>query len=228
MASFKSFFKHSNWSVIPLVTMTFVAYQVGLSYAVSANSYMSVIVLAMVMSLIFAVIDQTSKSESLTSLLMKGVNIDIIINSLVTFLSILLGQLAVNILLAGQASTTNEAIASTLATKANDQNVNMLYSVIAYGLISPIIEELIFRYLIFDKLTDKIGLLRSNIAPLFLSATLFMLAHVTTSSNIDLVVYFAIGLAYGLAYMSTKSIYVPIIAHIVNNTIVTILLLNTL
>ena len=92
MASLKSFFTHSNWSVIPLVIMTFVAYQVGLSYAVSANSYMSVIVLAMVMSLIFAVIDQTSKSESLTSLLMKGVNIDIIINSLVTFLSILLGR----------------------------------------------------------------------------------------------------------------------------------------
>jgi uncharacterized protein len=85
-------------------------------------------------------------------------------------------------------------------------------------LVCPILEEIIFRKMIYDSLKRKIGML----AAATVSAFLFSLIHFDFA---NLLVYVFIGLIFSWIYIKSKSILAPIVAHVLMNSIVLIILM---
>ena len=88
----------------------------------------------------------------------------------------------------------------------------MFFAILAGGILAPILEELIFRGLIFRTL-EKIG---SGRMALFVSAFLFGIAHM---SFVQGVYTFIMGLIAGVIYLKTRNLWWPIIMHITINSI---------
>jgi len=96
-----------------------------------------------------------------------------------------------------------------------------LYSVISMCIISPAIEELLFR-LNFDGIKNKYLFL-------FTTSILFGLMHMMASTTlldlIYIVPYVVLGYAFGLVFYNTKNIYSSILAHMLHNTLSIIIIL---
>ncbi len=106
---------------------------------------------------------------------------------------------------AGLAPDMFEQYSDSMNALMNNQNIVLL--VIEIGIIAPLIEEIIFRGLIFN-------LLKKNMpvwAALIIQAFLFGLAHL---NFIQGSYAFVLGIIMGLALMWSKSIYPPISIHI--------------
>lgn len=88
---------------------------------------------------------------------------------------------------------------------------NTLLTLLAVGLIGPFIEEVIFRGLVYKELKGNL----SVTAALIIQAVLFGLYHMQVIQSIYSVF---IGLAFGIVYIWFKSIWAPIILHVVYNT----------
>ncbi len=97
----------------------------------------------------------------------------------------------------------------------NPLNFGLL--ILAFVVIAPITEEIIFRGLIFGFIKDKFGL----IAALLISSAIFGLLHPGHHLST-----FVMGLAFALLYYRTKSIAVPIVLHMVWNALATYGLLS--
>lgn len=95
--------------------------------------------------------------------------------------------------------------------------LNLILLILAFVVIAPITEEIIFRGLIFGFIKDKLGL----IAALFISSAIFGLLHPGHHLS-----SFVMGLAFALLYHRTKSIAVPIVLHMVWNALATYGLLS--
>lgn len=87
------------------------------------------------------------------------------------------------------------------------------------ALIGPIIEELIFRKVIFNGLRRKMNVFVAAI----LSSIIFGLFHLEIA---HLLIYFAMGIVFTFLYVQTKRIIVPIIVHMSLNTITVLLQLT--
>ena len=85
---------------------------------------------------------------------------------------------------------------------------------IAVLIFAPIMEELFFRGIIFQKLAVQ----RSTGKALLWSAVIFSLIHFRT----DLISLFTFGVTLAILYFQTKQIAVPIFCHFAYNSIVTI------
>lgn len=81
------------------------------------------------------------------------------------------------------------------------------------AIIGPIIEELVFRKVIFGALHKKMNFFFAAL----LSSVVFSAFHLDFT---HLLVYAAIGFIFSFLYVKTKRIIVPIIAHITMNTFV--------
>ncbi len=88
---------------------------------------------------------------------------------------------------------------------------------IAVLIFAPIMEELFFRGIIFQKLAVQ----KSTVKALIWSAIIFALIHFRT----DLISLFTFGVTLGILYLRTKQIIVPIFCHFIYNLIVTIQLI---
>lgn len=97
----------------------------------------------------------------------------------------------------------------------NPLNFSLL--ILAFVVIAPITEEIIFRGLIFGFIKDKFGL----IAALLISSAIFGLLHPGHHLST-----FVMGVAFALLYDRTKSIAVPIVLHMVWNALATYGLLS--
>lgn len=115
----------------------------------------------------------------------------------------------------------------TEAHANNEQGVQELIkassilSIIAVGILAPILEELTFRKAFKDVFKNKWLFIMS-------SGLIFGALHVVLSltSYWDLfyiIPYSALGIAFGYAYYKTNNIYTSIIIHIFHNTVLTIL-----
>lgn len=82
---------------------------------------------------------------------------------------------------------------------------NMLFILIP-AIIAPILEEIIFRKIIFGSLYKRMNFFFAAI----LSALVFAAFHVDFS---HLLMYTAMGLVFAFLYVKTKRIIVPIIVH---------------
>lgn len=114
----------------------------------------------------------------------------------------------------------------TQAQAGNEESVQEMIhssalSIIAIGILAPIIEELVFR---------------KSFREVFQNKTLFVLAsglifgglHVVLSLNsywdlFYIIPYSSLGIAFGYMYQKTDNIYTSIIMHIFHNTVLTTL-----
>lgn len=80
---------------------------------------------------------------------------------------------------------------------------------------APILEELIFRKIIFGSLNKRMNFFLA----VFISSLLFALLHLEFQ---HLLIYFAMGVALAYVYVKTKRIIVPILVHMGMNSIVVI------
>lgn len=91
--------------------------------------------------------------------------------------------------------------------------------ILVSSILGPILEEIIFRKIIFGSLYKKMNFFFAGL----ISSVIFAIVHVDFT---HILLYTAMGFAFAFLYVRTKRIIVPIIAHISMNTFVVILQLN--
>jgi membrane protease YdiL (CAAX protease family) len=100
----------------------------------------------------------------------------------------------------------------------NTQNIMRLVEVVplliaVVSIIGPILEEVVFRKIIFGSLYGRSNFFIAAI----ISSFIFALVHQDFS---HLLVYMSMGLTFAFLYVKTSSILVPIFAHVSMNTFV--------
>nr|WP_249365743.1 CPBP family intramembrane glutamic endopeptidase [Cytobacillus citreus] len=91
--------------------------------------------------------------------------------------------------------------------------------IIVSSVIGPILEEIIFRKILFGSLHQRMNFFLSAL----ISSVIFALAHAEIE---HILLYSAMGFTFAFLYVKTKRIIVPIFAHVAMNTFVVILQLN--
>lgn len=138
-----------------------------------------------------------------------------------------IGLAIANYFLASGTSSVILYSLSFVVPKYVTHQINQTYATTAWGYIffaiaalifAPIMEELFFRGIIFQKLAIK----QNTVKALIISASLFTIVHFRS----DIVSLFSIGITLAILYLKTKQIIVPIICHFVYNLIVSIELLT--
>lgn len=84
-------------------------------------------------------------------------------------------------------------------------------SFILIVIVAPIVEELIFRATLLQKLRVRFG----TVAGILISSAIFSLIHM----NSGMIGHFTIGIFLSIFYLQTKNIWVPILCHALNNLI---------
>lgn len=104
-----------------------------------------------------------------------------------------------------------------LKTSLFDNNNNLIVTLISTGLIGPIIEELMFRGIIYNELKSKY----SNMKSILITTIFFAVIHM----NIIQILYaFALGFILIFVYEKYKNIKAPIILHMASNITTTLFL----
>ena len=104
-----------------------------------------------------------------------------------------------------------------LKTSLFDNNHNLIVTLISTGLIGPIIEELMFRGIIYNELKNKY----SNMKAILITTIFFAVIHM----NIIQILYaFALGFILIFVYEKYKNIKAPIILHMASNMTTTLFL----
>jgi len=85
--------------------------------------------------------------------------------------------------------------------------------VIVVSIIGPILEEIIFRQIIFGSLYKKFNFFISGL----ISSLIFAAVHMDFT---HILIYTAMGFTFAFLYVQTKRIIVPIFAHVAMNTFV--------
>lgn len=86
-------------------------------------------------------------------------------------------------------------------------------SLISSGIIGPIYEEILFRYLLYNRLKSKYSIRKS----ILITTIIFALIHI---SSIKIIYAFILGLILNITYEKYHNIKAPILIHIAANTIV--------
>lgn len=103
----------------------------------------------------------------------------------------------------------------------NTQNIMALvksvpFLIIVVSVIGPILEEIIFRKIIFGSLHKKFNFFISGL----LSSLVFAVVHMDFE---HILLYTAMGFTFAFLYVKTKRIIVPICAHVAMNTFVVVM-----
>ncbi|MFC4324321.1 CPBP family intramembrane glutamic endopeptidase [Litchfieldia salsa] len=88
--------------------------------------------------------------------------------------------------------------------------------IIVVSIIGPILEEIIFRKIIFGTLYKRFNFFISGL----LSSVLFAAVHMEFE---HILLYSAMGFTFAFLYVKTKRIIVPIFAHVAMNTLVVVM-----
>jgi hypothetical protein len=86
-------------------------------------------------------------------------------------------------------------------------------AIIVTSIIGPILEEIVFRKIIFGALHKRFNFFISALV----SSVVFALAHM---EPVHILLYSAMGFTFAFLYVKTKRIWVPIFAHVTMNTMV--------
>ncbi len=115
--------------------------------------------------------------------------------------------------------TNESSINETLVEDAIFKTPFIMFFLV--NLIGPIIEELVFRANFKD-------LIKSKYPYILISGITFGLLHVLSATSLIQFLfiggYTALGIAFSTMYYKTNNIYVPIIIHIIHNTLLYILM----
>ncbi|MFT8322844.1 MAG: type II CAAX endopeptidase family protein [Bacillus sp. (in: firmicutes)] len=91
--------------------------------------------------------------------------------------------------------------------------------IIVISIIGPILEEIVFRKIIFGALYKRLNFFLSAL----ISSVIFAIAH---SELVHILLYTSMGFTFAFLYVKTKRILIPIFAHVSMNTLVVIIQLN--
>jgi membrane protease YdiL (CAAX protease family) len=109
------------------------------------------------------------------------------------------------------AINTEDQLEKTMQNILNMKNFGeLIFSVILIGILPAIGEELIFRGIVQTELEKMFG----GIAAIIVSAIIFSAIHGQFEGFLP---RFALGALLGCLYYWTRSLWVPVIAHLVNN-----------
>lgn len=89
----------------------------------------------------------------------------------------------------------------------------LLITIISSGIVGPIYEEILFRYLLYNRLKNKYSIKKS----LLITTIIFALIHL---QPIKIIYAFLLGLIINISYERNKNILAPTLIHISANTIV--------
>ncbi len=96
----------------------------------------------------------------------------------------------------------------------NDFSIYLMF--VSSGIVGPLFEEILFRYIFYNRLKNKYSVNKSII----LCTSIFALIHL---SPIKMIYSFILGLFFAIVYEKKESIIAPIIIHIGANSIVLLL-----
>lgn len=111
------------------------------------------------------------------------------------------------------AITLNMIIFKIIPPTSTTTNIPLILSIITSGLIGPIYEEVIFRYVFLNKLKT----FNSPKVAILINSIIFALIHLTL---IKMIYAFILGIILNLSYHKTSNILAPILIHISANIIV--------
>ena len=100
-----------------------------------------------------------------------------------------------------------------LLPSTNKVAIPVYLSLISSGIIGPIYEEILFRYLLYNRLKSKYSIRKS----ILITTIIFALIHI---SSIKIIYAFILGLILNITYEKYHNIIAPILIHIVANTTV--------
>jgi membrane protease YdiL (CAAX protease family) len=89
-------------------------------------------------------------------------------------------------------------------------------AILVSSIIGPILEEIVFRKIIFGALYKRFNFFISAL----ISSVIFALAHMEPH---HILIYAAMGFTFAFLYIKTKHILVPIFAHVAMNTLVVLI-----
>lgn len=95
----------------------------------------------------------------------------------------------------------------------NTTTITTSLALISSGIVGPIYEEILFRYLLYNRLKKNYSIRKS----ILITTTIFALIHL---SPIKILYAFLLGLIINIAYEKYQNILAPILIHIAANTIV--------
>ncbi len=133
------------------------------------------------------------------------------------FIMAIVGGAGVSIALNIVIALTNMAGKDTAFVEVSDTITSnpLIVTIICAGILIPIVEEILFRGLIFNRIKHQYNFL----AGLLISSLLFGIYH----GNIVQGIYATLlGIFLGFAYHKTKSILIPVFIHMGGNTFVSI------
>ncbi|WPC39435.1 type II CAAX endopeptidase family protein [Clostridium sp. JS66] len=140
-----------------------------------------------------------------TDLNIKDIMFSIIINITVTIGFVIIAVYALK--------SISPSFMNGLLEELNKSDSNSLYSIIINGIaasfIAPIVEELIFRGVILNRLKIKIGVKKAIIV----SSILFGMIHY----ELGILSAIIFGVCMSLIYLKTRNIFATITIHIINN-----------
>lgn len=108
---------------------------------------------------------------------------------------------------------SSEILLDSTSSMAEGLKSHYLYYSLAAYLISPIVEEIVFRGIIMTKLRT----VWSAPSAIFISALIFGLTHAMTGSILTVLFAFGGGLVFALCYEKTKSLLLIILIHVIGN-----------
>ncbi|WP_100330111.1 CPBP family intramembrane glutamic endopeptidase [Bacillus xiapuensis] len=128
------------------------------------------------------------------------------------------------VFLAFAAQIVAVGVESLIGIKPGSENTKTIIKVIemvpatmiAVGLIGPILEEIVFRKILFGSLYEKFSFSVSAL----ISSLVFSLAHMDFE---HVILYTAMGFTFSFLYVKTKRLIVPIFAHVSMNSLVVLM-----
>ena len=146
---------------------------------------------------------------------------DLIVNSFGCYGLILLGSFVGNLITTafGGGQSENQATIEIILKSQYG-----IFAILFIAFLGPVCEELVFRKSIIG-LCDKFKV--SRYLSIALSSLLFGLIHVTGFGDfINMFPYVFMGVGIAIMYNKTDNILVPILGHIINNSISVIIILS--
>ncbi|MEH7114469.1 type II CAAX endopeptidase family protein [Neobacillus niacini] len=118
------------------------------------------------------------------------------------------------------AANIEQLLGVEMGSENTQQILNIIESLplamIVSSVIGPILEEIVFRKIIFGSLHKRLNFFFSAL----ISSIIFALAHMEPQ---HILLYSAMGFTFAFLYVKTKHILVPIFAHVAMNTLVVVI-----
>lgn len=117
----------------------------------------------------------------------------------------------------GFAALAEQAMGIEMGSENTQQIIGIIEQapifILVVAVIGPILEEIVFRKVIFGALYERFSFFPAAI----ISSVIFSVGHMELEHTL---LYTAMGLVFSFLYVYTKRIIVPIIAHVAMNTFV--------